>query len=98
MTRKITSAAAQVFEQGTQSLQTDSSEAFERLYLRVHALEQQTRETFQYQFRRDYLAVVEKLKTGEHLDETDKHLVAQLLVADAKSYVRHAADYEAWKD
>ncbi len=98
MTSKISIATSQVVEQGSQSLQTDRSESFERLYLRVHALEQQARETFQHQFRREYQAVIEKLQNGERLDEADKHLVAQLLVADAKSYVKHAADYEAWKD
>ena len=98
MTDKISTATSQVFEQGSKSLQTDTSEAFERLYLQIHALETQARETFQYQFRRDYQAVVDKLRNGDRLDENDKHLISQLLIADAKSYVKHAGDYETWKD
>jgi hypothetical protein len=98
MTNKITTATSQVFEQGSRSLQTDTSEAFERLYLQIHALETQARETFQYQFRRDYQTVVDKLRNGDRLDENDKHLISQLLIADAKSYVKHAGDYETWKD
>jgi len=95
---KITTTTAQVINQGSQSLQTDSSEAFEHLYLQIHELEKQARETFQYQFRRDYLVVVGKLRNGDRLDEHDKQLIAQLLIADAKSYVKYAGDYETWKD
>jgi hypothetical protein len=98
MTKKINSAMSVVFAQGNQSLQTDTSETYERLYLHIHKLEGLARETFQYQFRRDYEAVVEKLKNNERLSKDDENLIAQLLVADAKSYVKHAGDFETWKD
>jgi hypothetical protein len=98
MADKIVTTTNKVFEQGSQSLQTDSSEAFEKLYIQVHALEKQARETFQYQFRRDYQAVVEKLSNGDRLDERDKQLISELIVSDAKSYIKYAGDYETWKD
>ena len=79
-------------------MDSDTSEAYERLYLEIHALEQMARETFQYQFRKDYEAVVDKLQNGGRLTEDDKHLLAELVIADAKSYVKHAKEFETWKD
>lgn len=98
MTQKISSAMSIVSAQGNQSLQTDTADTYERLYLHIHELEGMARETFQYQFRRDYEAVVEKLKNDERLSENDKNLIAELLISDAKSYVKHAGDFETWKD
>lgn len=98
MTKKIDSAMSVVYTQGNQSLQTDTADTYERLYLHIHELEGMARETFQYQFRRDYEAVVKKLKNNEQLSQDDEKLIAQLLIADAKSYVKHAGDFETWKD
>jgi hypothetical protein len=98
MAKKIDDKTSSVLQQGSSSLNLDTSEAYERLYLEIHKLEGMARETFQYQYRQDYQAVVEKLHSGEHLSEDDKHLLAELVVADAKSYVKHAKEFENWKD
>lgn len=98
MSNKIENKASTILQHGARSLDTDTSEAYERLYLEIHALERLARETFQYQFRKDYQAVVEKLQNGDNLTPEDKQLLAELVIADAKSYVKHAKEFENWKD
>jgi hypothetical protein len=98
MTEKISSAVSIVYTKGNQSLQTDTADTYERLYVQIHELEKMARETFQYQFRRNYELVVEKLKNNEYLTDDDKKLITQLVVADAKSYVKYENDFENWKD
>lgn len=98
MASKIEAKTTSILQQGARSMDTDSSEAYEKLYIEIHALERLARETFQYQFRKDYEAVVEKLQTEGRLTEEDKQLLAQLVIADAKSYVKHAKEFETWKD
>jgi len=98
MPKKIEDKTAVVLQQGANSLNQDSSESYERLYTEIHNLEGMARETFQYQYRKDYQAVVEKLENGDILSEADKQLLTQLIVADAKSYVKYAQEFEGWKD
>ena len=94
----MSDASSQVVQQGTDSLRTDNSEAYERLDLQVRSLEAMAREAFQHQFSDDYRAVVEKLENGEDLTDADKQLLAELFVAEAKGYVKYEQDYETWKD
>ncbi len=98
MASKIEAKTTSILQHGVRSMDTDSSEAYEKLYTEIYALENLARETFQYQYRKDYEAVVEKLQTGDRLTEEDKQLLAQLVIADAKSYVKHAKEFETWKD
>jgi len=98
MPKQIEDKTAVVLQQGASSLNSDTSEAYERLYTEIYNLEGMARETFQYQYRRDYQAVVEKLQNGDPLSDADKQLLAQLVVADAKSYVKYAGEFENWKD
>ena len=98
MAKKIDDETAAVLQYGSSSMNLDTADAYERLYNEIFKLEGMARETFQYQYRQDYQAVVEKLQNGDHLSEADKQLLAQLVVADAKSYVKHAKEFENWKD
>jgi len=98
MSTKIEVKTSDILQQGARSMDTDTSEAYERLYTEIYALEKMARETFQYQYRKDYEAVVDKLQNGGRLTEDDKQLLAQLVIADAKSYVKHAREFETWKD
>lgn len=98
MASKIESRASTVLQDGAKSLNLDTSEAYERLYNEIYKLESMARETFQYQYRQDYQSVVEKLQNGDRLTEADKQLLSQLVVADAKSYVKHAKEFENWKE
>jgi hypothetical protein len=98
MTKKIDAVTTTTVKYGADCLNHDNSEAFERLYLQIQSLETMARETFQYQFRRDYQAVVKKLQEGETLTPADRELLAQLIIAEAKSYVKHEKEYEGWKD
>src|SRR5512138_3460093 len=95
---KIEEKAALILQQGADSLHHDTADAYERLYTEIHELEGAAREWFQYQFRNDYQRVVEKLQNGDNLSGADQQLIANLVVADAKSYVKHEKDFEAWKD
>jgi hypothetical protein len=98
MSNKIEEKASTVLQHGTICLNHDTSDAYELLYTEIHQLEGMTRETFQYQFRNEYQAVIEKLKNGENLSDRDKKLLAELVIADAKSYVKHEKEFETWKD
>ena len=98
MASKIEDKTSSVLQNGSQSLNLDTAEAYERLYNEIFKLETMARETFQYQYRQDYQSVVEKLQNGDQLTEADKQLLSQLVVADAKSYVKHAKEFENWKD
>jgi predicted nucleic acid-binding Zn-ribbon protein len=98
MSNKIEEKTAIILQQGMHSLNHDTSDMYDRLYTEVHNLEGLARETFQYQFRNDYRAVVEKLQSGESLSDDDKQLLAELVIADAKSYVKHEKEFETWKD
>jgi predicted nucleic acid-binding Zn-ribbon protein len=98
MSNKIEEKAAIILQQGTHSLNHDTSEAYDRLYTEIHSLEGMARETFQYQFRNDYQTVVEKLRDGGTLSDEDKQLLAELVIDDAKSYVKHEKEFETWKD
>jgi hypothetical protein len=98
MSNKIEEKTAIILQQGVRSLNYDTADDYERLYVELHTLEGLARETFQYQFRNHYQAVIEKLQNGESLSEMDKQLLAELVIADAKSYVKHAKDFETWKD
>jgi hypothetical protein len=98
MAGRIDSVTSMVLRQGSKTINNDSAEAYERLDLQIRTLEAMARETFQYQFRQDYQTVVDKLENEEILDEEDKQLLAQLVIADAKAYVKQAKDYETWKD
>ena len=98
MTKKIETAVNKTVEHGSTCLSRDDSEAFDRLYLHVHSLEAAARETFQQQFRDDYRAVVQKLQENVPLDAADRELLTQLIIADARSYVKHQKEYEGWKD
>ena len=98
MSNKIEEKTETILQQGARSLNHDTSEAYELLYTEVLNLEGMARETFQYQYRKDYQTVVEKLQNEESLSDDDKHLLAQLVVADAKSYVKHEKEFETWKD
>lgn len=98
MSNTIKEKTAIVLQQGAHSLNDDTADAYERLYVEIHTLEGLARETFQYQFRNHYQTVIEKLQNDESLSEVDKKLLAELVIADAKSYVKHAQDFEAWKD
>lgn len=98
MSNKIEEKTALILQHGTHSLNYDTSDAYERLYTEIHNLESMARETFQYQYRNDYQAVVEKLQKGESLTVDDRQLLAGLIIADAKSYVKHEREFETWKD
>jgi hypothetical protein len=98
MSKKIEEKTAIILKQGTRSLDDDTSEAYERLYTIINELEKLARETYQHQYRNDYQAVIEKLENGEHLSDEDKQLLAELVIADAKSYVKHQKEFETWKD
>lgn len=98
MASKIEDKTSSVLQNGSQSLNLDSADAYERLYSEIFKLETMARETFQYQFREHYQAVVEKLQNGDPLTQADKQLLSELVVADAKSYVKHAKEFENWKD
>jgi hypothetical protein len=98
MPNKLAEKTALILQQGAASLNYDTSEAYERLYTEIHDLEGVARELFQYQYRNDYQAVVERLQNGQSLSEADKQLLAELVIADAKSYVKHAKEFETWKD
>lgn len=52
---------------------------------------------WQYPYRKNYEAVGEKLQNGESLSEDDKRLLAELVIADANSYVEHQKEFEIWK-
>ncbi len=98
MKANIDAVTTIVADEGEKSLNSDHSEAYERLDLQIRSLEAMARETFQYQFRRDYKAVVKKLENGDDLSNEDKELLTQLIVADARSYVKYEKEYEGWKD
>ncbi len=98
MANQIEAATSKVVKDGFDSLNRDNSETYERLDLQIRGLEAMAREAFQAQFRRAYRAVVKKLEDGEELAPADKDLLAGLVVADAKSYVKYEKEYEAWKD
>src|SRR6266542_2226508 len=98
MPKKIEENTLIVLQQGAHSLNHDTSESYDRLYTMIHKLEGIARETFQHQYRKAYQAVIEKLQNGGSLSNDDKQLLAQLVVADAKSYVKHEKDFENWKD
>jgi predicted nucleic acid-binding Zn-ribbon protein len=98
MSNRIEEKAETILQQGAHSLNHDTSDAYDRLYTEIHNLEGMARETFQYQFRNDYRAVIEKLESGENLSDDDKQLLAKLVIADAKSYVKHEKEFETWKD
>lgn len=98
MSNKIEEKAALILQQGADSLNHDTSEAYERLYTTLQGLEGVARELFQYQYRNDYEEVVAKLQTGKRLTDEDKQLLAELVIAEAKSYVKHEKDFETWKD
>lgn len=98
MTSEVEEKTSSVLKKSSQTINLDTADAYERLYTEIYNLESMARETFQYQFRQDYQSVVEKLQNGDQLTEADKHLLSQLLVADAKGYVKHAKEFENWKD
>jgi hypothetical protein len=98
MSNKVEEKTALILQHGAHSLNNDTADAYERLYTEIHTLESLARETFQYQYRNDYQAVIEKLQRGESLSDPDKRLLAELVIADAKSYVKHEAEFETWKD
>ncbi len=98
MGKKIESVSSLVVKEGKESLNIDNSEAFERLDLHIRSLEALARETFQLQFRQEYRSVVGKLENGEALNDSDKELLSQLIIAEAKGYVKYEKAYENWKD
>ena len=98
MANEIKVRTPKILLDGERMLGSDKADDYERLYTLVHEMEGLARETFQYQFRQDYERVVEKLSKDEPLSEADKTLLSQLVIADAKSYVKHAKEFESWKD
>jgi hypothetical protein len=98
MTKRIEDEASAVLKFGNSGMNLDTADAYDKLYSEIFKLESMARETFQHQYRQDYQAVVKKLQDGDYLTEDDKQLLAELVIADAKSYVKHAKEFENWKD
>ena len=98
MSNKINEKTSIILQQGKRSRDHDTSEAYEPLYTIINDLEHLARESFQQQYRNEYQAVIEKLENGERLSDEDKQLLAELVIADAKSYVKREKEFETWKN
>ena len=98
MSQAIETQIARMLESAVLAQEAQSSQSYEKLDLQVRRLQELSREAYQAQVKGQVMALVEKLEYGHRLDAHEQHLLALLIVGDARKLLESENRLPRWQE
>jgi len=77
---------------------SDDPDVLERLEIQLGELSQMARELMQERYHATFMALADKLESGDRLDDHDHRFLALLITGPATAYRRGEDDVDSWRE